>query len=56
MAQQDMEMMRLFHLACLRRGVYLHHVSPHHGYSTAHSPADIGETLDVMDTAIKELL
>ena len=55
-AQQDMEKMRLFHLACLRRGVYLHHVSPHHGYSIAHSMADIGETLDVMDTAIKELL
>jgi len=55
-AQQDMEKMRLFHLACLRRGVYLHHVSPHHGYSIAHSMADIGETLDVMDTAVKELL
>ncbi|MCJ7550986.1 MAG: aspartate aminotransferase family protein [Anaerolineae bacterium] len=55
-AQQDMEKMRVFHLACLRRGVYLHHVSPHHGYSIVHSMADIGETLDVMDTAIKELL
>jgi len=55
-AQQDMEKMRIFHLACLRRGVYLHHVSPHHGYSIAHSMADIGETLDVMDAAIKELL
>jgi len=55
-AQQDMEMMRSFHLACLRRGVYLHHVSPHHGYSIAHSMADIEETLDVMDAATKELL
>lgn len=55
-AQQDMEMMRIFHLACLRRGVYLHHVSPHHGYSIAHSMADIEETLDVMDAAIQELL
>ncbi len=55
-AQQDLEMMRSFHLACLRRGVYLHHVSPHHGYSIAHSMADIEETLDVMDAAIEELL
>jgi len=55
-AQQDMEKMRVFHLACLRRGVYLHHVSPHHGYSIVHSMADVEETLDVMDTAIKELL
>ncbi len=55
-AQLDMEKMRLFHLACLRRGVYLHHVSPHHGFSIAHSMADIEETLDVMDTAIQVAL
>jgi glutamate-1-semialdehyde 2,1-aminomutase len=54
-ARQDMEMMRRFHLACLRRGVYLHYVSPHHGYSAAHTMADIEETLDVMETAIKSV-
>jgi len=52
---QDMTRMGRFHLACLRRGVYLHHVSPHHGYSSAHSMADIEETLDVMDQAAKEI-
>jgi glutamate-1-semialdehyde 2,1-aminomutase len=55
MAGQDMQMMAKFHLACLKRGVYLHHVSPHHGYSAAHTLADIEETLDVMDAAAAEL-
>lgn len=54
-ARQDMAMMRAFHLACLRRGVYLHYVSPHHGYSRAHTLADIDETLNVMDAAAKEI-
>ena len=55
-ARQDMAMMREFHLACLKRGVYLHYVSPHHGYSSAHTLADIDETLDVMEAAVKEIL
>ena len=50
-AKQDMDAMRRFHLACLERGVYLHYVSPHHGYSSAHTEADIDETLSVMDDA-----
>ena len=54
-ARQDMEMMRKFHLACLKRGIYLHYVSPHHGYSSAHTMADIEETLSVMDDAAKDL-
>jgi glutamate-1-semialdehyde 2,1-aminomutase len=54
-ARQDMEMMRRFHLACLKRGVYLHYVSPHHGYSSAHTMADIDETLNVMDDATRGL-
>jgi glutamate-1-semialdehyde 2,1-aminomutase len=54
-AQQDMELMRRFHLACLQRGVYLHYVSPHHGYSSAHTMADVEETLNVMDDAAGEL-
>ena len=52
---QDMDMMARFNRACLRRGVYLLHVSPHHGYSSAHTIADIEETLDVMDQAAKEI-
>ena len=55
-ARQDMERMRRFHLACLRRGVYLHHVSPHHGYTSAHTAADVEETLNVMDDAAAELV
>jgi glutamate-1-semialdehyde 2,1-aminomutase len=54
-ARQDLEMMRRFHLACLERGVYLHYVSPHHGYSSAHTLADVEETLNVMDDAAKLL-
>ena len=34
--------------AC-ERGVYLHYVSPHHGYSSAHTLADIDETLTIFD-------
>jgi glutamate-1-semialdehyde 2,1-aminomutase len=54
-ARQDMDMMRRFHLACLRRGVYLHYVSPHHGYSSAHTMADVEETLNVMDDAAADV-
>jgi glutamate-1-semialdehyde 2,1-aminomutase len=52
-ARQDLETMRRFHLACLERGVYLHYVSPHHGYSGAHTMTDVEETLDVMEDAAK---
>ena len=54
-AKQDLEALRRFHLACLERGVYLHYISPHHGYSIAHTMADIEETLSVMDDAAKTL-
>lgn len=55
MAGQDMDTMGRFHLACLRRGIYLHHISPHHGYSSAHTLSDIEETLEVMDQAAGEI-
>lgn len=55
-ARQDLERMRRFHLACLERGVYLHYVSPHHGYSSAHTMADIEDTLNVMDDAARCLV
>ncbi|MHB0856082.1 MAG: aspartate aminotransferase family protein [Anaerolineae bacterium] len=54
-ADQDMAAMGRFHRACLEGGVYLAHKSPHHGYSWAHTTADIEETLDVMDRAIAKL-
>ena len=55
-ARQDLEQMRRFHLACLERGVYLHYLSPHHGYSRAHTLADVDETLNVMEDALKLLV
>ena len=54
-AKQDMGKMRLFHEACLKRGVYLHYVSPHHGFSSAHTLNDIEQTLNVMSDAAKEI-
>ena len=55
-ARQDMDVMRRFHLACLQRGVYLHYVSPHHGYTSAHTAVDVEETLNVMDDAAAEIV
>lgn len=55
-AGQDLARMGRFHMGCLRRGVYLHHVSPHHGFSGAHTLADIETTLDVMDQAAADLV
>lgn len=52
---QDWEAARKFHLACLKRGVYMAFKSAHHGYSIAHTMADIDETLNVMESAAKEL-
>jgi glutamate-1-semialdehyde 2,1-aminomutase len=54
-SRQNMDLMAKFHRGCISRGVYLHHVSPHHGYSSAHTMADIEETLDVMDQAAAEV-
>lgn len=54
-ARQDMDRIAAFHQACLKRGVYMLHWSPHHGYSSAHTMADIEEALDVMDQAAKEV-
>jgi glutamate-1-semialdehyde 2,1-aminomutase len=54
-SRQDMAMIGRFSRACLNRGVYLHNVSPHHGYCSAHTMADIDETLDVMDQAAEEV-
>ena len=54
-ALQDLSTMASFHRACLERGVYLHHVSPHHGFSSAHTASDIQETLDVMDSAARTI-
>jgi glutamate-1-semialdehyde 2,1-aminomutase len=54
-AKQDLSKTAIFHRACLARGVFLQHVSPHHGYSSEHTFADVDETLDVMDQAAAEV-
>jgi len=53
---QDLEMSRRFHVGLLKRGVYLLHSSPHHGYSSAHTMDDIDRTLEAMDAAAAELV
>ena len=53
--RQDMDMMSAFNIACLKRGLYMLHWSPHHGYSSAHSMKDIEESLDIIDQASKEV-
>ena len=52
-ARQDHALAARFYQACLERGVYFHHVSPHHGFSSAHTLADIDETLNVVEDAAK---
>jgi glutamate-1-semialdehyde 2,1-aminomutase len=54
--KQDVDMMGVFNLECLKRGLYLLHWSPHHGYSSAHTMADIEEALDVIDQVAKEIV
>jgi glutamate-1-semialdehyde 2,1-aminomutase len=54
-ARRDRERQLHFLLACLERGVYLHPGSPHHGFSSAHTPADIEEVLNVADDAARAL-
>lgn len=52
-ARQDHALAARFYEACLERGVYFHHVSPHHGFTAAHSLADIEETLNVVEDAAR---
>ena len=52
---RDLDMLARFHKACLKRGVYMHHMAPNYGFSCAHTEQDIQETLDAMDQAAKEI-
>lgn len=52
---RDLEMLAHFHRACLKRGVYMHHMAPNYGFSSAHTMQDIEETLVAMDEAAKEI-
>lgn len=53
-AQQNREMLLTFIAGCIRRGVYFH-VSPHHGFSAAHSAADLDRVLEGIEGAMSDV-
>ena len=53
-AAQDHALMHRFVAACFSRGVYFH-VSPHHGFSAAHTEGDIDEVLDAVKAALQDV-
>lgn len=58
-ARIDGEMGYRFIRACCERGVYFHNYGRlalgHHGFSAAHTPADIDETLNRVESALKAM-
>lgn len=53
-AQQNHAMLLKFIAACIDRGVYFH-VSPHHGFSSAHTEADIDRALEAIEGAMSDV-
>jgi glutamate-1-semialdehyde 2,1-aminomutase len=53
-AQQNHAMQLKFIAGCIQRGVYLH-VSPHHGFSAAHTQADLDFALDAIEGAMADV-
>jgi glutamate-1-semialdehyde 2,1-aminomutase len=53
-AQQSHKMELAFIAACIERGVYWA-VSPHHGFSAAHTEADIDRVLEAIEGALAEV-
>jgi glutamate-1-semialdehyde 2,1-aminomutase len=53
-AQQNHAMLLTFIAGCIDRGVYVH-VSPHHGFSAAHTQADIDRALDAIEGAMADV-
>jgi len=51
---QDLTMMNRFIAECIAQGVYFH-VSPHHGFSAAHTEADLDRCLEVIRRTLKRL-
>lgn len=54
-ARQDHVLAARFYEACLERGVYFHHFSPHHGFSAMHTLQGIEETLGVVGDAARAI-
>jgi len=53
-ARQDRAMLLRFVRACIDRGVYFH-VSPHHGFSAAHTHLDLDRALEGIEGAMEEV-
>jgi len=53
-AQQNRAMELAFIAGCIARGVYLA-VSPHHGFSAAHTDADMGRVLEAIEGAMADV-
>ena len=53
-AQQNHAQMLAFVRGVIQRGVYFH-VSAHHGFSAAHTEADLDKALDAIDGALSDL-
>ncbi len=53
-AQQDRAMLMTFIAGCIRRGAYFA-VSPHHGFSAAHSKADLALVLEAIEGALHDV-
>jgi glutamate-1-semialdehyde 2,1-aminomutase len=54
-ARRDAGLEGRFVQGCLARGVYLHPGSPHHGFSSAHTEADVDRVLGVADDVARAL-
>jgi glutamate-1-semialdehyde 2,1-aminomutase len=56
---EDADMADRFNRACAHRGVYFHGygklVTGHHGFSAAHTPEDIDESLNRIETALQDI-
>ena len=53
-AHQDRDMLLRFIGGCIQRGIYFH-ISPHHGFSAAHTEADMDRALEGIEEAIQDL-
>jgi glutamate-1-semialdehyde 2,1-aminomutase len=51
-AGQDPALLHAFIAHCIAGGVYFH-VSPHHGFSAAHTEGDLDRALDIIEGALK---
>jgi glutamate-1-semialdehyde 2,1-aminomutase len=53
-AKQNHAQLLTFVRGCIRRGVYFH-VSAHHGFSSAHTEADLDKALDAIEGALSDV-